>query len=84
MYKRQLLRCLGIVTIIGLVLGTGVYLLGGPLLGIYSADAEVISYGIIRLSMVSTTYFLCGLMDVLAGSIRGLGYSCLLYTSRCV
>ena len=74
---KVLLECLAIVSAIGLVLGTGVYLLGGPLLHIYSPDAQVISYGVIRLSLVSTTYFLCGLMDVLAGTIRGLGYSIL-------
>ena len=27
------------------------------------------------MSLVCATYFLCGLMDVLVGSIRGLGYS---------
>ena len=74
---RVLLECLGLVSVVGLVLGNGAYLLGRPLLGIYTPEAEVVTYGLYRLSVVSSTYFLCGLMDVLAGSIRGLGYSIL-------
>ncbi len=74
---RILGRCLMVVAVIGLVLGNGAYLLGTQLLSIYSTEAEVISYGLVRLSIVSSTYFLCGLMDVMVGSIRGLGYSVL-------
>ena len=29
----------------------------------------------IRLSFICTTYALCGVMDVMVGSLRGLGYS---------
>ena len=63
--------------IIGLVLGNGAHLLGEHLLGIYSSEAEVIQYGMMRLGVVSVTYCLCGMMDVVAGSVRGLGYSVL-------
>lgn len=70
-----LIQCLGIVTIIGLVLGMGAYLLGTPLLSIYNNNPEVIGYGLNRLSVVSASYFLCGLMDVMVGSLRGMGYS---------
>lgn len=70
-----LLQCLGIVTCVGLFLGVGAYLLGHPLLSIYSTSEEVIASGIIRLSLVSATYFLCGIMDVFVGSLRGMGYS---------
>ena len=79
-YRRidqTLVRCLCIVTVIGLVLGNGAYLLGNHLLRIYSDDPQVISFGMERLAVVSVTYFLCGIMDVLAGVIRGLGYSIL-------
>ena len=79
-YRRidqTLIRCLCIVTVIGLVLGNGAYLLGNHLLRIYSDDPQVISFGMQRLAVVSVTYFLCGIMDVLAGVIRGLGYSIL-------
>ena len=70
-----LLQCLGVVTVVGVVLGGGAYLFGHPLLSIYSSSEEVISYGISRLSVVSATYFLCGIMDVMVGSLRGMGYS---------
>lgn len=72
-----LLRCAILVVLIGLVLGNGAHLLGRQLLGIYSADAEVVSFGLVRLGVVSVTYCLCGLMDVIAGSVRGMGYSIL-------
>ena len=77
-YRRidqTLVRCLCIVTVIGLVLGNGAYLFGNHLLRIYSNDPQVIAFGLERLAVVSVTYFLCGIMDVLAGTIRGLGYS---------
>ncbi|MGN0663703.1 MAG: MATE family efflux transporter [Negativibacillus sp.] len=70
-----LIQCLVIVTVVGFVLGNGAYLLGNQLLGIYSADPEVIGYGLNRLAVISATYFLCGIMDVFCGSIRGLGYA---------
>lgn len=67
--------CLGMVTVTGLVLGNGIYLAGNVLLRIYSTDAEVISYGLLRLLIIATPYFLCGLMDVMSGIMRGLGHS---------
>ena len=72
-----LVRCLALVFVIGLVLGNGAHLLGQTLLGIYTSEPEVIAYGLMRLGVVSVTYFLCGMMDVVAGSVRGLGYSIL-------
>ena len=70
-----LLSCLGIVTVVGASLSSIVVAAADQLLGIYSSDPEVISYGISRLHVVCLTYFTCGLMDVACGSIRGLGYS---------
>lgn len=69
--------CLICVTTVGLVLGNGAYLASSYLLRIYSSDAEVIHYGILRMSVISTTYCLCGIMDVFVGSIRGMGRSIL-------
>lgn len=72
-----LVRCLALVFVIGLVLGNGAHLLGQTLLGIYTGEPEIIAYGMMRLGVVSVTYCLCGMMDVVAGSVRGLGYSIL-------
>ena len=77
-YKRVdriLFECVGLVSVVGLVLGLGAFLLGHPLLSIYTSSEEVISYGIARLGVVSASYFLCGIMDTLVGSLRGIGYS---------
>lgn len=60
---------------VGLVLGNGIYLLGEPLLHMYSDSEIVIAAGMKRLAFISTTYFLCGMMDTMVGALRGLGYS---------
>lgn len=72
---RILLECLAIVTVVGLLFGGGAYLFGSILLSVYSTDPIVIQYGLNRLSIICTTYFLCGIMDVCVGSLRGLGYA---------
>lgn len=72
---KTFLYCLVIVSTIGLVMGIGSYLLGNLLLGIYSSDPIVIEYGLQRLSIVAISYCLCGIMDVCAAAIRGIGYS---------
>ena len=73
--RQILIECLLFVTIIGLVLGNGAFLLGRRFLGFYSSDAEVIACGLQRMKIIATWYFWCGIMDVLVGSIRGLGYA---------
>ena len=77
-YKRVgkvLLICEGLVVVVGLVMGNLAYFLAGSLLKIYSVDPEVISYGILRMRYICITYFLCGMMDVAVGVLRGMGYS---------
>lgn len=74
---RILLCCLAFVFVIGFLLGNGANIFGRQLLGIYSQEPEVIAYGMMRLGVVSITYFLCGMMEVVAGSVRGMGYSVL-------
>lgn len=67
--------CLGIVTVVGVMLGGLATLFGHQLLSIYTSEPEVIMYGENRLLICCLPYFLCGLMDTACGSIRGLGYS---------
>lgn len=69
--------CLGTVTAVGMLLGFGAYAFGGELLRIYSTDPEVIQFGMLRMSIIATTYFACGWMDTMVGSLRGIGYSVL-------
>ena len=59
------------------VLGGGAVLAGTQLLHFYSSDAAVIAAGYERLRVICGTYLLCGIMDTLASSLRGLGYSVL-------
>ena len=61
----------------GVVLGGGAVLAGTQLLHFYSSDAAVITAGYERLRVICSTYLLCGIMDTLASSLRGLGYSVL-------
>lgn len=68
-------ECMAIVFIIGAVMGNAAYQLGGSLLGIYSSDPEVIRYGLARMQMICQVYFLCGMMDVTVGILRGMGYA---------
>ena len=74
---RILGACIILVSIVGLVTGNLAYLFGHALVSIYSADPAVIEQGIERLSIVSTTYAICGVMDVFVGSLRGMGTSLL-------
>jgi len=49
--------------------------IGPTLLGFYNTDPEVIRFGMIRMAIIMPTYFFCGLMDVMVGQLRGIGYS---------
>ena len=73
--KKVLLYSLLSVTIVGLVVGGVAVLFGKPLLGLYANGDDAIKYGLIRLTMIGLTYFLCGIEEVFVGSMRGLGYS---------
>lgn len=73
--NRTLYICLGVVTGVGIALGAGAVLGGRSLLHIYSSDPEVIRYGMLRMTIICSTYFLCGIMDCMVGSLRGMGYS---------
>lgn len=65
------------VIVIGAVMGLGFLFFGKQLLGIYTTNPEVIKAGYLRCIVIFTTYYLCGTMDALANSIRGIGHSVL-------
>ena len=64
-----------IMLLVGIILSGVILIFSKPLLGLYSTDPEVIEYGINRLRIICTTYFLCGMMDVMVGILRGMGYA---------
>lgn len=74
-FNKILYSCLAIVVLLGVVLSGLALALQRLLMGIYTSEPEVIEYGVIRLTVILSTYFLCGVMDVLAGQLRGIGYS---------
>ncbi len=73
---RCLILCQTYVVVIGLILGNLAAIFGAPLASIYApGEADVIAQAVTRLKIISGTYCLCGVMDVMVGSLRGLGYS---------
>lgn len=72
---RVLFLCEALVIGVGLLMGSGAYLFAGTLLKLYTPDTEVIRYGVLRMSYICVPYFLCGMMDVIVGVLRGMGYS---------
>ena len=77
-FKRMdkvLANCAILSIIVSVVIGGGSYLLGHQILGIYTKQEDVIQCGMESLSISTIPYFLCGLMDMIPGSMRGVGYS---------
>ncbi len=72
---RVLIDCVILSVVVALVLGGGAYIFGDKLLRIYTSDGEVVRCGMQILLYTTVTYFMCGLMDLLPGSMRGMGYS---------
>lgn len=72
---RVLLNCMLLTVIVSLVLGGGSYLFGPELLRIYTSDAAVIQCGMEILLYTTVTYFMCGIMDLFPGALRGMGCS---------
>ena len=77
-YKRifnVLVICEVMVVAVGVLMGNAAYFFGGTLLKLYTIDPAVIQYGILRMRIISVPYFLCGVMDVAVGALRGMGYA---------
>ena len=74
--KKIVWICLACVLVVGLGMGTMICGFGEQLLSIYITDsAEAVHWGLVRLSIIARFYFLCGLMDVTIGALRGMGAS---------
>ena len=77
-YKRmdKVLRDCAILSIsIAAVLGGLAYSFGPQILTVYTSDPKVINCGMEILAYTSITYFLCGIMDLIPGALRGMGRS---------
>ncbi len=78
--KSIALLCSIMVTVVGMVLGLIAWLFGPFLLSLYVSDKggleeQIISYGLIRVSYIATTYFIFGIVDVFSGLLRGMSKS---------
>ena len=72
---RVLRDCAILSVSIAAVLGGLAYSFGPQILTVYTSDPKVISCGMEILAYTSITYFLCGIMDLFPGALRGMGYS---------
>lgn len=77
-FKRMdkvLADCLILSVSVALVLGCVAYFFGPELLQIYTEEPDVIASGMEILAYTTITYFLCGVMDLFPGALRGMGHS---------
>lgn len=72
---KVLIDCIILSVVITSILGVSAYGFGPELLKIYTEDAKVIQCGMEILLYTTVTYFLCGLMDLFPGALRGMGHS---------
>lgn len=72
---RVLIDCLILSCAFSLTMGCCAWFFGPQLLRIYTESSAVISCGVEILSFTTVTYFLCGIMDLIPGALRGMGRS---------
>ena len=61
--------------VVGCAMGVLEALFAKTLLRLFTTDSAVIAVGMQRLEITATTYYLCGLTEVLSGALRGTGRS---------
>lgn len=61
--------------IVCIILGSVSYVFADTLLKIYTKDPEVIAAGITIMKYNCLLVFMCGLMETIMGSLRGMGYT---------
>ena len=74
--KKSILVCATMTACIMIVVGTTLAIFGRPLVSLFAKDnPEVVEWGLIRLRIMTMTYFAGGLMSVGSYVLRGLGKS---------
>ena len=73
--KKTVLECALLVTGVGVVLGGIAVLLAKPIFGFITKDALVVEVASKRLTIIASTYALCGIMEVYSFALRGFGKS---------
>lgn len=86
--KKTILYSLAVVTVVGVGVGAIIVAIAPAICGIMAEEKIVAEIAFTRIVLISTTYFTCGVMDVLSNSLRGLGKStlamCLTLAGTCV
>lgn len=73
---RTMFICITLVMATGIILGNMIFAFGNNLLAFYIPEnIEAVAYGMRRMAIVGRFYFLCGIMEVTTGVLRGMGYS---------
>lgn len=74
--KRTIGLCSLFVTMVGVVICGLIILFDKELISIYTdGNKEIITYGATKLKYMCSLYFLCGIMEVMTGALRGMGKS---------
>lgn len=71
--KQAIIRAMGIVVALGATFGALSAIFSAELSSIMSSDPEVIAFSQQKMIIVSSTYFICGINEVMGASLRGLG-----------
>lgn len=76
--RNSVILCAIIGSIVGILVGGGMYLFGEPLLNLYApGNLPVIEMGMKRMRIMGLLYFLCAIMEVGIGMMRGMGQTML-------
>ena len=72
--RRTVLLCVVIEVLVAVAMSTIIYAFRYFFIGMFIADSqEAISWAIIRLQYICLPYFMCGIMEILTGALRGMG-----------
>lgn len=79
--KKTVMECAALAAGVGAVMGAVAVILSPYILKLYInaefPDPQVILTGQLRLAVIASMYLLCGVMDTLSYSVRGIGHSTL-------
>lgn len=73
--RKAMWECMGVATVVSVIIGSLVLILSRELCSIMTNDSEVIDIACKRLEIIGSMYFFCGIMDVISSVMRGLGKS---------
>ena len=75
--KKVMWNCIMIEAILGILVGALFMLLRHNLASLYTSEEEVIAIAGRRMMVILPFYFVCGVVEVLVGCMRGMNYSVL-------